>query len=126
MQENLRVLLANSAAVSELVETRIVWNHLPQAMQRPAIVLYKISGAPGVSMRGSDALEGALVQIDIQALSVESMFAIRDAVVTLLHGYRDETFRGIILQSERQDSDLLVNALVHRSSLDFQVWALAA
>lgn len=126
MQENLRALLVNSAAVAGLVEARIVWNHLPQATQRPAIVLYKISGAIGISMRGSDGLEGSLVQIDIQAPTVDSMFAIRDAVVAVLHGYRDETFRGIFMQSERQDSDLLVSGLVHRSSLDFQVWALAA
>lgn len=124
MEADLRALLIGYAPLTALVPAeRIVWNHLPQATPRPAIVLYKISGAPGVTFQGSDGLQGATVQIDIQALTVSSMWAIRDLVLPLLHGYRSDTLRGIFAQAERQDSDELTGGgLVHRSSLDFNVW----
>lgn len=132
MEAALRALLVGYAPLANLVggpsAPRIVWNHLPQATARPAIVLYKVSGAPGITMQGSDGLTGSIVQIDVQALTVTSMWAIRDQVLALLHGYRDATFPGIFANSERQDSDKLTgtDTLVHRASLDFDVWAASA
>ena len=125
MEAALRTLLIGDAGLTGLVPAaRIVWNHLPQGTVRPAIVLFRISGAPGIHMQGSDELINATVQIDVQATSVTSMWAIRDAVVALLHGHRDETFQGIFMLSERQNSEQLTGGgLVHRSSVDFDVWA---
>lgn len=127
MQSELRALLVGDATIAGLVGEQVVWNHLPQATERPAIVLYMISGAPGLHMQGSDGLQGSVVQIDVQALTVESMWTIRDAVVALLHGRRDADFQQIALRTERQDSDELEGGggLIHRSSLDFDVWASA-
>lgn len=124
MEAALRALLIGYGPLTALVPAgRIVWNHLPQATTRPAIVLYRVAGAPGLHMQGSDALVGAVVQIDAQALTVNSMWAIRDVLTTLLHGYRGGEFQGISLRSERQDSDELTGGgLVHRSSLDVDVW----
>lgn len=74
-------------------------------------------------MQGADGLVSAIVQIDVQALTVSSMWAIRDALLTLLHGFKGGEFQGIALTTERQDSDELTGGtLVHRSSLDFDVW----
>lgn len=129
MESALRALLIGYAPLTALVPAaRIVWNHLPQATVRPAIVLYKVAGTPGITMQGSDGLTGSIVQIDVQAHTVASMWAIRDQVLALLHGHRDATFPGIFSNSERQDSDALAGAgtLVHRSSIDFDVWSLAA
>ncbi len=127
MEADLRALLTGSAPLIALVPAaRIVWNHLPQATVRPAIVLFRIAGAPGITMQGSDGLLGAIVQIDVQALTVTSMWAIRDALVTLLHGHKDANFGGIFLQSDQQDSEQLTGGgLIHRASLDFSVWASA-
>lgn len=130
MEAQLRTLLIGYAPLTSLVggasSPRIVWNYLPQATTRPAIVLFRIAGAPGITMQGSDGLTGSIVQIDVQALSVISMWAIRDALITLLHGYRGGVFGGIFMQGERQDSDELTGGgLVHRSSMDFSVWASA-
>lgn len=127
MEAALRALLVGYAPLTALVPAaRIVWNHLPQATVRPAIVLYKISGAPGITMQGSDGLTGSIVQIDVQALTVASMWAIRDQVLALLHGYRSATLRGIFANGERQFAEDLVGTLIHRASLDFDVWSAAA
>lgn len=127
MEAALRALLTGYAPLTALVPgARIVWNHLPQATTRPAIVLFRVAGTPGITMQGSDGLTGATVQIDVQALTVTSMWAVRDALVARLHGHRDATFRGIFQQSERQTSEELTGGgLVHRASLDFAVWATA-
>lgn len=128
MEEAFRALLIGHAPLTALVAQRIVWSHLPQKTTRPAIVLYRIAGSPGLTMQGSDGLTGATVQIDVQALSVTSMWAIRDSLVSLLHGYSDATFQLIRQVSEDQDSDVLTGSdkLVHRARLDFNVWAVSA
>lgn len=130
MEAALRALLIGYAPLANLVggpsAPRIVWNHLPQETVRPAIVLYKVTGAPGITMQGSDGLTGSIVQIDVQALTVTSMWAIRDQLLALLHGYSDGTFRGIFSNGERQSAEDLVGTLVHRSSIDFDVWAASA
>lgn len=127
METALRALLTGYAPLTALVSTRIVWNHLPQDTQRPAVVLYKITGAEGLAHEGPDGLAGHIVQIDVQALTVTSMWAIRDAIVAKLHGYKDLTFGLIRHDSEDQRAEELAGAgsLIHRARLDFTVWATA-
>jgi hypothetical protein len=128
MEAALRALLTGYGPLTALVpaDDRIVWNHLPQATARPAIVLFKISGSPGITMQGSDGLTGSIVQIDVQALKVTDMWAIRDQIVSLLHGYHDATFPGIFADGDRQTSEELTGGgIVHRASLDFNVWYAA-
>ena len=123
MEALLRAVLTGYAPLTDLVPAeRIVWNHLPQGEPRPAIVLFRISGAPGIHMQGSDNLLNATVQIDVQALSVSSMWDIRSALVARLHGFKENSLR-VFFTSERQTSEELVGALIHRCSMDFNVWA---
>jgi len=123
MEAAIRALLYNSAALVALVPaTSIVWNHLPQEKPRPAIVLYRITGAPGIHMQGSDGLLNATVQIDIQATTVASMWAIRDALLSLLHAHHDTNLRVIVAQGERQSQEELAGKPIHRCSMDFDVW----
>lgn len=132
MEAALRALLIAHAPLTALVAQRIYWGALPQGVTRPAIVLYRISGAAGRHMQGSDRLTDALVQIDVQALNVnegpQSLWAIRDVLIALLDNYRGQQggvfFQGIFLQGERQASDELVGGgLVHLCQLDFNIWA---
>lgn len=131
MESALRALLVGYAPLTSLVggstTPRIVWNHLPQATVRPAVVLYKITGAEGLTHGGPDGLASNIVQIDVQAITVTSMWAIRDAIIAKLHGYKDATFGLIRHDGERQSAEELAGAgsLIHRSSLDFTVWATA-
>jgi hypothetical protein len=125
MEAALRALLIGYAPLTALVPAaRIVWNHLPQATARPAIVLYKITGAEGLTHSGPDRLASNIVQIDVQATKVTDMWAIRDALIAKLHGYKDAMFPLIEKQAERQSAEELAGAgdLIHRASLDFSVW----
>jgi hypothetical protein len=127
MEEALRALLIGHAPLTDLVTPdSIVWNHLPQSVARPAIVLFKIAGVPGLTQQGSDGLEGAVVQIDVQATTVEGMWAIKRALMALLHSHRSAALPGIFARAERQSSEELAGiGLIHRASLDFNVWAPA-
>ena len=126
MESSLRALLTGCAPLTALVSTRIVWNHLPQDTTRPAVALYRITGAEGLAHDGPDGLASHIVQIDVQALTVTSMWAIRDAIIAKLHGYKDSTFRLIRHDSEDQSSEELAGgSLIHRARLDFTVWATA-
>jgi len=123
MEAALRALLVGYSPLTALVPAvSIVWNHLPQATDRPAIVLYRISGAPGLHMQGSDGLLNATVQIDIQALTVASMWEIRDALLARLHGHAGDNLRVIVANSERQSAEELTGILIHRCSMDFDIW----
>lgn len=127
MQAAFRTLLTGDAPFAALVSTRIYWNALPQAVTRPAVVMFLVTGAEGLAHDGPDGLASYIVQVDVQALTVTSMWAIRDAIVAKLHGYKDSTFRLIRHDSERQSAEELAGAgsLIHRASLDFTVWATA-
>ena len=124
MEPELREVLINTAPLIALVPAdRIVWNHFPQGKTRPAIVLYRISGAPGVHMQGSDNLLNVTVQIDVQATGVAEMWAIRDAVMDKLHAFKENNLR-VFAASERQTLEDLAGVLIHRCSMDFDVWAI--
>lgn len=125
MEELLRSLLVADAPLVALVSTRIFWNAIPQDAADPCVVLYKITGAPTYHMHGSDGLEASIVQIDVRALSVTSMWAVSRAIQGKLSGYKDVNFRGIFLRSDRQSSEKPGTTLYHRSSQDFDVWFAA-
>lgn len=125
MEEALRALLTGYAPLTALVAQRIYWNAIPQDADDPCVVLYKITGAPGYTMRGGDGLLGAIVQADVRATSVTSMWAVSRALAARLSGYKDASFRGIFLRSDRQSSEKPGTTLYHRSSQDFDVWYAA-
>lgn len=127
MESNLRALLTGYAPLTALVSTRIYWNEIPQTAADPCVVLYKITGAPGLHMQGTDRLERSIVQINVRALSVTSMWAVRDAIIARLNAVRVQQgtvdFKGIFLQSERQASEKPGTVVYHTCQLDFLVWA---
>lgn len=122
MESALRALLVGHAPLTALVGTRIYWNAYPQGVDDPAIRLTKITGAEGHTFEGRDGLQEAIVQIDVRATSVTGMWTVRDAIIGRLDGYRDSSFRGIFLTSERQRVDAATLGLYHMAQLDFDVW----
>ena len=118
----LRADVALAALVAKADNTGLFWNHQPQATDYPCLVLWRGAGAPGYTMAGPDRLVSSVVQADVWATSVDSLWAIRDLVITRLSGYRDLTFRGIFLRAERQTSEKPNDLLLHRCSMDFDVW----
>jgi hypothetical protein len=125
LEEALRALLTGYAPLTALVAQRIYWNAIPQDAVDPCVVLYKITGAPGYHMQGSDDLEAGIVQIDVRAINTTSMWAVARAIRAKLSGHKDSNFDGIFLRSERQTSEKPATVLYHRASMDFDVWFLA-
>lgn len=126
MEAALRALLVGYAPLTALVGTRIFWSAYPQGAADPAVRLTKVAGAPGYHMQGSDGLTDSIVQIDVRATTVTGMWAVRDAIVGKLDGYRDSNFRGVFLTSERQRVDEATLGLYHMAQLDFDVWFRAS
>jgi hypothetical protein len=123
MEEQLRALLVGYAPLTALVAQRIYWNAIPQDTADPCVVLYKVSGAPGYHSEGADDLDASIVQIDVRAISVSSMWAVARAIKAKLSGHKDSDFGGIFLRSERQTSEKPGTVLYHRAMLDFDVWS---
>jgi hypothetical protein len=127
MEAALRALLTSYVPLTTLVAQRIFWNDIPQATTDPCVVLYKITGAPGIHMQGTDRLEQSVVQINVRAVSVVSMWAVRDAIIARLNAQRIQQgtvdFKGIFLTSERQASEKPGTTVYHTCQLDFDVWA---
>lgn len=135
MEEALLDLLTGDATITGLVGVNagvaggpgagpsIYWNAVPQGAKDPAVVLYKVSGAPGYHSEGADDLDASIVQIDVRAISVSSMWAVARAIRAKLSGHTDSDFGGIFLRSERQTSEKPGTVLYHRASLDFDVWS---
>lgn len=127
MEAALRALLISYVPLTALVAQRIFWNDIPQATPDPCVVLYKITGAPGIHMQGTDRLQQSVVQINVRAVSVVSMWAVRDAIIARLNAQRIQQgtvdFKGIFLTSERQASEKPGTVIYHTCQLDFDVWA---
>jgi hypothetical protein len=122
MEAQLRALLTGYAPLTALVVQRIFWNYIPQDASDPNVVLYKINGSPSYTMQGAVNLTGNIVQINVRALTVTSMWAVRDAIIAKLSGHRDAAFAGVFLSAERQDSEKPGTTLYHMAQLDFDVW----
>mgnify|MGYP003403564126 CR=1 FL=1 len=129
-EAELRALLVAYAPLTALVGTRIVWNEIPQASADPNVSLFKITGAPGYHMKGSDGLQSSIVQINVRASTYASAIAVRNAIVDCLSGCTGTQssifFGGIFLRSERQASEKPTTTLYHTVQLDFDVWSNAS
>lgn len=122
MEEALRALLTSYAPLTALVSTRIFWNAIPQDTPDPCVVLYKITGSPTYTFTdGATDLTSSIVQIDVRALTVASMWAIARAIEAKLSGYRGGAFQAVFKASDRQSSEKPGTVLYHRCSIDFDV-----
>lgn len=128
MESEFRGLLLGDSAFAALVPAlQCAWNHVPQTAADPFVSLYVISSITGVHMGGSDRLTNSLVQINVRALSVTSMWAVRNAIVAKLHCHKSTVgnivFQGIFKTAERQNSEKPGTVLYHTAQIDFDVWS---
>lgn len=130
MEEALRALLAGNAPLTALVAQRIYWGAIPQDATDPCVVMYRITGAPGYHMQGSDGLESSIVQVNVRAMSTTSMWAVSRAIKAKLSGFKGVQsgidFRGIFLRAERQAFEKPATTGYHTAQLDFDIWSTAA
>lgn len=138
MEAALVSLLLADAPLAALVGNRINWNVFPQGIASPAIRLSRVGGAVGMHMQGVDGLDGALVQIDVRALSPVGSDAggalpaaqAGRAVSALLAGYRGShagiVFAGVFPSAVRMSAEKIESEVFHLVSLDFDVWSRVA
>jgi hypothetical protein len=137
MEAALVSLMLADAGVTAKLGDRLHWNIFPQGVGSPTARLARIGGAVGYTMRGSDGLDDAQVQIDIRARAPDGndaagfklAYDAARAVKALLSGYRGPhagvRFGGIFLTAERSYADKADTELFHVISLDFDVWSRA-
>jgi hypothetical protein len=131
MEEALRSLLTGYAPLTALVGQRIYWDEVPQGAQRPCVVMYVVSSIPGYHMQGEDCIKPVRVQIDCQAKTTVTKWAVARAVHDRLSGYRGTVsgirFGGIFQQMDRDksDKDTESNTLRVRQQ-DWEVWFAAS
>jgi hypothetical protein len=131
METDFRALLAGDGTLAGLVSSRITPSTYAQGTSANAVRYQKVTGSTGLHMQGSDGLNSALMQVDVRAANAIEALAIRDAIVSLLHGFRGEqgttAFQLIQLRDDRGVSFEETGAeKFYTTSLDFDVWSRAA
>jgi hypothetical protein len=130
MEAALRALLVGSGPVAALVGSRVYWGEIPQGSAAPAVVMYVVSRVPGYTFQGSDGMDESRIQIDVRDTNLGRAFEVRDAIRSILSGYRGTIsgtyVSGAFLLMERQRRDHTGPGLFHTVSLDFRIWSRAA
>lgn len=127
MEEALVARLLGATALTALTSTRVYWNHAPQNVAKPYIVMYRVSGNRDMKMTGATGLVESMVQIDCFGTTYASAKGVARQVETRLSGYAGTQssiiFDVCILIAERDgfEPDASPDDL-HRVSLDFTIW----
>lgn len=122
MEEALRTVLKNTAAITALVGTRIDWGARQQGAGSPSVVLYRIGGERGQHLAGADGLTVSRVQVDCWGQTYGAAKGVARQVVLALNAYRSGGIRRVFVDAERDDSDLSAPDPLFRTSLDLMVW----
>lgn len=121
MEEALRLILKQSAAVGEAVDGFVEWAAQPEGRTAPYITLHRIGGLRSQTTDGPDGMIESRVQVDCWGTTyTEAKIAAR-AVIFALNGHRDMTFRHVAVENERDDHDLDPPDPLYRTSLDLRV-----
>lgn len=138
MENDFFALLSGYSALTDLVPAaKITPVQYSQGAVGTLVRFTKITGAGGLTMRGSDGLAASLMQIDVRAATYGEVLAVRNVLIGrnssggLLHPYRgtvgDTVFQLIRLNSDRGvDLEKTDAQDFHTTSLDFDIWSRAA
>lgn len=128
MEEAVRRLLLDTAAVSTLVGARVDWGMRPQGAPLPAIVIHLVDDVPQMNMAGPDAWRKDRLQFDCWGRTYKSARDLADTLAGrggLLLGLRRD-LPGLRLRTfivgRRADSDSDDQGPVHRASVDVMAW----
>lgn len=119
------------APVAALVGERVVWNELPQAIPKPCLCLWNVTGLPDHHMRGPSGLVYFQVQADCwhESDRVTECIALRDAVIAVAGGFKGivgaTEFQGVFVRHIAGFNDPQAGAPARRYSrfrLDLDIW----
>lgn len=118
MEQALMALLAPVAG------GRRYWLKRPQGDSGyPYLILQKISAPIDYHMQGPDNLRQSRVQVDIYSNDWRTLYTASRDLIALVSGYRDERFRGIFVDNQRDlpASDAGEVEHLFRTSIDLMV-----
>jgi len=128
MEEAVRRLLLDAAAVTALVGDRVDWGVRSQGAKLPAIVIHLISGVPQMNMDGPSGWSRDRLQFDCWGRTYKAARDVADVLAGrsgLLLGLRRDLpglrLRTLII-GRRSDSDRDDQGPVHRASVDVMAW----
>lgn len=127
MESALTSFLLADAGIAAAVGTRVNWAVLPQAFDRPNIVLTLIAGDRNYTGAAVDRLVQTVVQIDAWATTMAAALAIANLIETRLSGFRGThggiEFAGVFLNAVRSGVEKTPSEELHRVSSDYTVWS---
>lgn len=117
----MRAILLNDVELWQMVNNRINWGAHPQGKPHPYVVLHRIGGAEGYTLKGPDGLQQGRVQVDCYAPSEADATKVSRVVIAALGGYRGGGFRGVFHAGTRNSREGGSNEAerLFRVSLDF-------
>lgn len=123
MQVALRSMLLAVPAVAALCGERVDWGKRPAKDPYPGICLHLVGDRAGHTLRGPDGLSRGRVQVDCYAQTYAGAAELAAAVRLALDGYRQGGFRGVFLESLRDNTERGSNEpdRAARVSMDFLV-----
>lgn len=128
MEEAVRRLLLDAAAMKALVGDRVDWGVRSQGAALPAVVIHLISGLPGMTMAGPSGWSQDRLQFDCWGRTYKAARDVADVLAGrggLLLGLRRD-LPGLRLRTfiigRRSDSDRDDAGPVHRASVDVMAW----
>lgn len=125
MEEALVAYLLAQAGPSAMVSDRITWARRGQGKPLPAVVLYRIDGAPDYHLGGASGLVSSRVQVDCWANTFGDAKRTARAVAIAVSGMRFNQgairFDALLIIDERDSSEDLNGTPLFRTSLDLAV-----
>ncbi|MHA0333664.1 tail completion protein gp17 [Sphingomonas aquatilis] len=129
MEEAVRSLLLETAALSALVGTRVDWGVRPQGAALPAVVIYLVAGGPRMNLAGPSGWSRDRLQFDCWGRTYKAARDVADVIANptngLLVGMRRDLpgvrIRTFVL-NRRSDADRDADGPVHRASVDVMAW----
>lgn len=123
------------APIGAIVGDRIVWNELPQAIIRPCLILWNITGSDDYTLKSKTGLANLQVQVDCwhERDRVAECIALRDAVRDVAGGFNGVVggteFQGVFVRNMAGFNDPQSGAPAKRYSrfrLDLDIWCAPA
>ncbi len=126
MQGVLANLLLTSPALKAMVSDRVDWDDIPQGEDKPAIVMFVISGVIDYTMAGASGLVATRVQCDSRARTAADARVVACAIAAVLSGYRGVfsgfQFGGVFQRGHRTAIDKSGPGKTYVDSRDYQIW----
>jgi hypothetical protein len=125
MQQAMRKRLLDIPAISNVVGNRVDWMKRPQGSALPAIVLQVVNDTRRFHLKDYMGLRSTQVQVDVYGLAYGPTLALSRLVIEALKApavISGKVFSPTFVDSQRETTEVIGTAEVHRQSLDLNVW----